>query len=358
MKKKILFTLFTVLLICGRNLSVSAAGEVPVPGDLNGDRIVNGSDSNLFAEYFAGWPIPPDDICLNAGDVNADGKVTRADAMLLARQTAGWNDGTADKEFSEFSIRFIGEDTGNVLAVSDIFPSGDSSGYLALFRTIVENDYTYDDEKLAAGQLRNSENFRVAENQRIVFSDTHIQKEQTYYLKLDASDRRNSGYWLPEYTEFRFSDFRKDETGKVYLDIPLKPSDKNLYVRFIDGNTEEILNISELYYYLRPSAYISVRYRDSTCRGNIHSGFFGGAFTYDNKIIKLLDDQNMVIENVPVLENGNYFFDLYNTAVSPDTLYRIPQDDYMVPQDDLSVDKSGNGHIAIRLYRYRSASEK
>ena len=353
MKKIVLQALSAILLIGGITLSVHAETAVPLPGDVNGDKEVTKEDSELLAKYFAGWTIAPEEICLPAGDMDGDGQTTRADAMKLARQTAGWNSHSDEETISEFTLRFIEEDTGNVLAVSDLFPDEDSTGHLSLFRTIIENDYPCDDEQLAAGSIPSPEDFRISGDRKIVFSDTEIRNEELYYFLFEVSDRRNSGYWLPEYLEFRFSDLRKDENGKVYLDIPLKPADKNLYVRFIDGNTEEVLDISTLYYYLQPMAYISVRYEDSARSGHIHSGFFGGAFVYDNKIITLLDDQNMLIENVPVLEEGNYFFDLYNTAVSPDTLYRIPQDDYMVPQEDLTVDQSGNGHIVIRLYPYR-----
>lgn len=349
------------LLLCGMNLSVYAEKTSVLPGDLNRDNKVNQQDSDLFARYFAGWPISEEEISLTAGDMNNDHRVTRADAMILARQNADWDNGdpSPDKPFSEFSIRFIAEDTGEILSISDVFPSSASTDkysndrYLALYRTILENDYPLDDAELAAGSIGNSDQFQVVHDREISFSDALIQKEELYYLSIESPDYTADGnYWLPEYIEFRHSDFRKDSHGNVSLDIPLNSADKNLYIRFIDGDTEEVLNISELYYYLQPSAYLSVRYEDSSCRGHISNGFFGGAYQYNNQIIKMLDDQNMVIENAPVLTAGNYSFDLYNTAVSPDTLYWIPQENYVVPQTDLSVDQSGNGHIDIRLYRY------
>ena len=59
-----------------------------IPGDVNGDSVVNGKDSALLAQYLAGWDVSID---LDAADVNDDGKVNGKDSALIAQYLAGWD---------------------------------------------------------------------------------------------------------------------------------------------------------------------------------------------------------------------------------------------------------------------------
>ena len=61
--------------------------SVVVPGDIDSDGVLDESDAELLAKYFAGYNVS---INLEAADINGDGEVTRKDAMFLARYLAGW----------------------------------------------------------------------------------------------------------------------------------------------------------------------------------------------------------------------------------------------------------------------------
>jgi hypothetical protein len=63
-------------------------GDEILPGDANGDGVVNIKDSALIRRYAAGWDV---DIDITASDVNADGVVNIKDSALVRRYAAGWN---------------------------------------------------------------------------------------------------------------------------------------------------------------------------------------------------------------------------------------------------------------------------
>lgn len=68
----------------------SIASFLPfILGDLSNDAVLTTEDSDLFAQYFAGWysemPFPTE-----KADINGDGKVTFSDRMLFSRRIAGW----------------------------------------------------------------------------------------------------------------------------------------------------------------------------------------------------------------------------------------------------------------------------
>jgi len=58
-----------------------------VSGDIDSDGVLDESDADLLAKYFAGYNVSIDP---EAADINGDGEVTRKDAMFLARYLAGW----------------------------------------------------------------------------------------------------------------------------------------------------------------------------------------------------------------------------------------------------------------------------
>ena len=58
-----------------------------IPGDINGDKIVNNKDAVLFFRYVAGWQV---DVSTALVDLNGDGSVNNKDAVLLFRFVAGW----------------------------------------------------------------------------------------------------------------------------------------------------------------------------------------------------------------------------------------------------------------------------
>lgn len=58
-----------------------------LPGDVNGDGVVNGKDSVALLQYLAGWGVT---IVSTNSDVNADGVVNGKDSMLLMQYFAGW----------------------------------------------------------------------------------------------------------------------------------------------------------------------------------------------------------------------------------------------------------------------------
>jgi len=64
-----------------------------IPGDLDGNNVVNGADAIYLARYFAEWPgYELTGAQLQAADVNGDGIVNGADAIYLARYFAEWPD--------------------------------------------------------------------------------------------------------------------------------------------------------------------------------------------------------------------------------------------------------------------------
>ena len=62
--------------------------EDAMPGDPNGDGIINATDSVIMAQFLAGWTLPYD---MSIADVNCDGKVNATDAVIIAQYLAGWN---------------------------------------------------------------------------------------------------------------------------------------------------------------------------------------------------------------------------------------------------------------------------
>lgn len=78
------------------NADICALWQESLPGDLNGDGIVDTADVALISDWFAGKyaEIPFD---TTIADVNGDGVFTRADGMYLARAVARWNDYTLGK---------------------------------------------------------------------------------------------------------------------------------------------------------------------------------------------------------------------------------------------------------------------
>ena len=68
------------------NATVSVTNVIP--GDLNGDGLVNGIDGILMAQYLAEWDVQID---LAAADVNGDGVVNGIDGILLAQYLAEWD---------------------------------------------------------------------------------------------------------------------------------------------------------------------------------------------------------------------------------------------------------------------------
>lgn len=59
-----------------------------IPGDVNGDGIINGKDGILLAQFLAEWDVT---INMNAADVNGDGTVNGKDGILLAQFLAEWD---------------------------------------------------------------------------------------------------------------------------------------------------------------------------------------------------------------------------------------------------------------------------
>ena len=59
-----------------------------IPGDPNGDGIVNMKDSLILRKYLAGWEVEADEPAL---DVNADGIINMKDALILRKYLAGWD---------------------------------------------------------------------------------------------------------------------------------------------------------------------------------------------------------------------------------------------------------------------------
>lgn len=59
-----------------------------MPGDVNGDGIVNELDSVTLARYLAQWNVTIDE---TAADLDDDGKTGETDSVILARRLAGWN---------------------------------------------------------------------------------------------------------------------------------------------------------------------------------------------------------------------------------------------------------------------------
>ena len=57
-----------------------------LPGDLNGDDLVNTVDLILLRQHLAGWGVS-----VNGGDVNADRKTNLLDLVLLRQYLAGWD---------------------------------------------------------------------------------------------------------------------------------------------------------------------------------------------------------------------------------------------------------------------------
>lgn len=59
-----------------------------VPGDINGDGIVNNRDAARLLQYLAGWDV---DYNIDALDVNGDGIINNRDAARLLQYLAGWD---------------------------------------------------------------------------------------------------------------------------------------------------------------------------------------------------------------------------------------------------------------------------
>ena len=59
-----------------------------LPGDVNGDGVVNNKDLGLLQRYINGWTVSID---LNAAEVSGDGAINNKDLGLLQRYINGWN---------------------------------------------------------------------------------------------------------------------------------------------------------------------------------------------------------------------------------------------------------------------------
>lgn len=59
-----------------------------IPGDANGDGIVNNKDVGLLQRYNNGWDV---EINEKAADVNGDGLVNNKDVGILQRYNNGWD---------------------------------------------------------------------------------------------------------------------------------------------------------------------------------------------------------------------------------------------------------------------------
>lgn len=59
-----------------------------VPGDINGDRVLNNKDVTRFMQYIAGWDVEVNEKAL---DVNGDGTVNNKDVTRLMQYNAGWS---------------------------------------------------------------------------------------------------------------------------------------------------------------------------------------------------------------------------------------------------------------------------
>ena len=59
-----------------------------IPGDINGDRIVNAKDLIRLRKYFSGWDV---DVDIIACDCNGDGNVNSKDLIRLRKYFSGWD---------------------------------------------------------------------------------------------------------------------------------------------------------------------------------------------------------------------------------------------------------------------------
>ncbi len=59
-----------------------------VPGDINGDSVVDTKDTTRLMRYLAGWNVEVNEAAL---DVNGDGYKDTKDTTRLMRYLAGWN---------------------------------------------------------------------------------------------------------------------------------------------------------------------------------------------------------------------------------------------------------------------------
>lgn len=59
-----------------------------IPGDINGDKIVNSKDLIRLRKYFTGWNV---DVDILACDCNGDGSVNSKDLIRLRKYFSGWN---------------------------------------------------------------------------------------------------------------------------------------------------------------------------------------------------------------------------------------------------------------------------
>lgn len=59
-----------------------------IPGDVNGDDVVNNKDLGLLQRYINGWNV---DVNVAVADVNGDGNINNKDLGLLQRYINGWD---------------------------------------------------------------------------------------------------------------------------------------------------------------------------------------------------------------------------------------------------------------------------
>jgi hypothetical protein len=59
-----------------------------VPGDINGDGMLDDADVTCFMQYNAGWDVEVNMVAL---DVNGDGSVNNKDVTRLMQYNAGWD---------------------------------------------------------------------------------------------------------------------------------------------------------------------------------------------------------------------------------------------------------------------------
>ncbi|MBE6711400.1 MAG: hypothetical protein E7579_09820 [Ruminococcaceae bacterium] len=396
MKKKILFILFAVLLICGMSASVYAndtvlvpeigetivypiapvepdeeekeiilpitpivpiypdnVEETPIPGDMNGDGTVDKEDSDLLAKYFAGWPISAKDINFKAGDVNGDGKVTRAEAMKLSRKEAGWSPIALGDDFTEFYIQYVDDETNDIIPLSEVFLL-DYSACVLIDKIINDKEYmdfVYSDTEyiigsdIGNGAAGTDDRITIVDNKKIHFKNVLIQKNGLYYIGYDAGSVDK--YWVVP-SRFQYSDFYVNTSGEICLDIRLKKTNRNLSINFINGETNESINISQIFTDNRT-------YSDLIDGIELDNDIYSGYISTGHDNIRIIDDQYLYIPDVPLIENGRYCirFDYYiNRDENQPHEFWIPVNKYIVPEHDFLVDEFGNGHITVKLYQH------
>jgi len=69
-------------------ITLTCAIGAYMPGDINGDGIVNNRDAARLLQYLAGWDV---EVVEEALDANGDGNVNNRDAARILQYLAGWD---------------------------------------------------------------------------------------------------------------------------------------------------------------------------------------------------------------------------------------------------------------------------